>query len=37
MVDAGIAAALAVIRDRLLAVPDRMTTLTAEERRVLRD
>ena len=30
------AAALAVIRDRMLAIPDKMTTLTAEERQALR-
>ena len=37
VVDAGMAAALAIIRDRLLAIPDRMSTLTAEERQALRN
>jgi hypothetical protein len=34
--DAGMAAALAVIRDRVLAIPDRMSTLTVEQRQALR-
>jgi hypothetical protein len=36
VVDAGMAAALGLIRDRLLAIPDRIPTLTAEERQTLR-
>jgi hypothetical protein len=36
VVDAGMAAALALIRDRLLAIPDRMPTLTTEQRQMLR-
>jgi hypothetical protein len=36
VVDAGMAAALAVIRDRLLAIPDRLATLTPEQRAALR-
>jgi hypothetical protein len=36
VVDAGMGAALAVIRDRLLAIPDRLATLTPEQRAVLR-
>jgi hypothetical protein len=36
VVDAGMAAALGVIRDRLTAIPDRIPTLTAEERHALR-
>jgi hypothetical protein len=36
VVDAGMAAALAVIRDRLLAIPDRLNSLTPEQRGALR-
>jgi hypothetical protein len=36
VVDAALAGALAVIRDRLMAIPDRMSTLTAEQRQALR-
>jgi hypothetical protein len=36
VVDAALSGALAVIRDRLLAIPDRITTLTADERQALR-
>jgi hypothetical protein len=36
VVDAGMGAALALTRDRLLAVPDRMATLTLEQRTALR-
>jgi hypothetical protein len=35
-VDAGMGAALSVVRDRLLAIPDRMSSLTQEQRHVLR-
>jgi hypothetical protein len=35
VVDAGMAAALAVIRDRLLAIPDRLNSLTPEQRHAL--
>ena len=34
--DAGLAAALSVIRDRLLAIPERLGTLTPEQRQALR-
>jgi hypothetical protein len=37
VVDAGMAGALALTRDRLLAIPDRLSSLTPEQRRVLRD
>jgi hypothetical protein len=37
IVDAGMAAALALTRDRLLAIPDRISTLTSEERQTLRN
>jgi hypothetical protein len=36
VVDAALAGALAVIRDRLMTIPDRMSTLTAEQRQALR-
>jgi hypothetical protein len=36
VVDAGMASALAVIRDRLLAIPDRLNGLTQEQRHALR-
>jgi hypothetical protein len=36
VVDAGMGAALAVIRDRLLAIPSRMSALTEEQRAALR-
>jgi hypothetical protein len=36
VVDAGMGAALSVIRDRLLAIPDRLTSLTPEQRHALR-
>ena len=37
MVDAALSGALAVIRDRLLAIPDRLSALTPEQRQVLRE
>jgi hypothetical protein len=36
VIDAGMAGALAVIRDRLLAIPDRLATLTPDQRGALR-
>ena len=36
IVDAGMAAALALTRDRLLAIPDRMASLIPEQRNILR-
>jgi hypothetical protein len=36
VVDAGMAAALSVIRDRLQATPDRLSSLTPEQRLALR-
>jgi hypothetical protein len=37
VVDAGMAGALALTRDRLLAIPDRLNSLTPEQRAALRD
>jgi hypothetical protein len=37
VVDAGMAAALSVIRDRLLAIPDRLNSLTPDQRAALRN
>ena len=37
VVDAGMAGALGMIRDRLLAIPDRMSSLSPEQRETLKN